>query len=1484
MKPRKTDIIAATMRNHVIVILITLVLMLVGIYALVYMPRNEYPQFTIRQGVIVGFYPGATSAEVEDQLTRTVENYIFSYQEVNKAKTYSLSKEGIMYIFVELNDNVKNADQFWSKIKHGLNELKMTLPSGVLALVANADFGDTSAILITLSSDSQSYKELEEQVKKLESECRKIPTTSKIRHYGLQKEKIYVNVRPELLNEYSIKSISLLGSYQLNGMVNYAGVLKDGENELAVHLPASFASEKDLSEQIVYADPTGNVIRLKDIADIQRRLGDPDSYIRQNGRKTLLVSLEMQPGNNIVRFGKEVDEALARFEKSCPKDITVAKISELPKYVDDSISNFMKEFLIAIAAVILVTMVLLPFRIASVAAVTVPVSVLITLGILYALGVELHTVSLATLIVVLGMIVDNSIVIIDNHVSRLDSGGSPWHTAIFSARELFTPILTATLAIFAAYFPLNLFLTGTAGEFIETIPVVVAVALTVSVLVAVLLVPYMNFSFIKRGLKRRDPASSRKSFLELLQGWYDRSLEKAFHYPKTIIGIGVASVALAIFLLMGLDRQLFPTVERNQFPVEIYLPSGSSLERTAFVVDSMASILQKDERVTNVTSFIGISSPRFHTVYAPNMPASNYGQLLVNTVSNQATLEVIRDYGVTYADYFPDAHIRMKELALQPGRESIELRISSDSVKDIRAVQSQIMEILKNEKDITWIHDDWDQKRQGVKVDLDRDKANRMGYSKSFVATSVMIGLDGIPLTTIWEKDYPVEVLLTQESGEQKNIHTLEDQYITSPVSFKAVPLRSFATFSPDWNEGTIVHRNGVPTLTIMIENDSKVVASTIFNRIRPKVGQLQLPEGTTITYGGEYEGQKEVFQPMTIALALSVLVIFFILLFQFRKMKLSLLIMSSMLLTLPGAAIGLRLMGYPFSLTAFLGITSLCGLVVRNGIILIDYLVDLRKTRRMTVYESALAAGKRRMRPIFLTSAAAAVGVIPMILSRSLLWGPLGTVICFGLIAAMILTLYILPILYWLLFRNEDRKTSHRGKSQSPVLATAVVTLILAAGSAGLVQGQATYTLEQCRKLALDSNIRIKNGALEIKASDQGKKAAFTKYFPTVSATGVIFRFNNPLIEMNIPGGNLPVYNGDPSTLPLATEFAYFPGFTLGLMEDLTAGMVTATQPLFAGGRIWNGNKLARLGYEVSTRKLNLSKNEVLAETEKQYWQILTLREKIRTIDRYDSLLASLLKDVNNAYKAGLVSYNDVLKVSLKQSELEMNRLKLENGIRLAVMALCHHLGIVYDPMMTLADTTILILDPSAFRVDHRSAVSNREEYRLMQDNIRAENLQYKMKLGEYLPELGVGVGAFTFDLDNDWNDNLVAYGSLNIPITGWWEASHTLKQQRLKEEIAVNQAEYTARMLGLEMENAWCKVTEAFQQVKIAEGAIRQSEENLKITNDNFMAGINGVSDLLEAQAALQSAYDSLAEARFSYCVNVAEYRRTTGRGNNE
>lgn len=1476
MARHKVDIIAAAMRNRNIVIIITVVFMIIGVVALMKMPRNEFPQFTIRQGVIVGIYPGATSTEVEEQLTRAVENYIFGYTEIKKAKTYSHSKEGIMYIFVELNDNVKNADQFWSKLKHGLAELKMTLPTGVLALVANADFGDTSALLITLSSDTRSYKEMEEQLKKLEAETRKIPATSKIKHFGLQKEKIFVNVRPELLNEYNIKSISLLGSYMTNGMINYAGVLKDGETNLAVHLPSNFESEKDLADQIVYSDPRGNIVRLKNISTIERRYEDPDNYIRQNGKKTILLSLEMQPGNNIVQYGKDVDLAIATFQKSCPDDITISKISELPKYVDDSVSNFMNEFLIAIVAVILVTMLLLPLRVAGVAGITVPISVLITLGFLYFFGVELHTVSLASLILVLGMIVDNSIVVIDNHVEKIDHGISPWHAAIESAKELFVSILTATLAIIATYVPLGLMIPGTAGEFLETIPIVVATALVVSILVAILLVPYLNFVFIKKGLKTTKKPGQGKSFLDWLQGWFDKSLEKTFKHPAYVVGSGVVLVVLAGILLKNTDQQLFPELERNQFAIEVYLPTGSSIESTAKVMDTLETLMLQDKRVTNVTSFVGTSSPRFQVAYAPNMPSPNYGQLLINTVSDKATRAIVDNYSEKYADKFENAHIKFKILALQLNKAPVEFRISSDSVKDIRTVEAQIDSILKKTQHIAWARTDWDQKLQSIKVNIDHDKANRMGYSKGLVATSLMVGIDGFPLTTIWENDYPVEVRLTEEVSGGKTIKTVEDQFITSPYSFSATPLRSFATLSPEWTEGTIVHRNGIPTLTIFIDNTKDGVASQIFEELRLQIEKLKLPDGTSISYGGDFEGQVEVFTPMTIALGLSIVLIFFIILFQFKKEKLSLLIMSTMLLTLPGAAIGLKLMGYPFSITAFVGISSLCGMVVRNGIILIDYARDLHENSKMPVLEAAIAAGKRRMRPIFLTSAAASVGVIPMILSRSPLWGPLGTVICFGLVFSMVLTLYILPVLYWLAYSDRPKKPGFWSVPGKRFALWFAFGAILLSSIPSRTTAQ-SLSLDSCKSLAIVNNYKIKTAASEVFQSEQLRKGAHTNYFPKVSAGISAVKMNDYLIKTSTPEMNLPVYDGNPANIQLATQFAYVPPIDLNLLDYMNIGFVMAAQPVYSGGRIINGNKLAKAGYEISQEKEAMTVTDVLVKTDELYWTAITLNEKLKTLDSYRQMLDTLNRDVTSAAKAGLVQRSDLLKIQLKQNELEVNRLKLTNAITLCKKALCQHIGISYDSSLVLYSPLPEAAIPEMYLQDPGTAVTNRNEYKILEKAIYAEELQKKILVGENLPQVSVGVAGLYTDMMENTQANALAFATLSIPISGWWEGSHKIKQSKAKIESAQYKLAETSELMALQIEQAKNELDETFFQIGSSQKSVDQAKENLKVTNSNYKAGVSGMSDLLEAQAAFQEAVNNLTEAQCNYQIKQAKYLLT-------
>jgi outer membrane protein TolC len=781
----------------------------------------------------------------------------------------------------------------------------------------------------------------------------------------------------------------------------------------------------------------------------------------------------------------------------------------------------------------------------------------------------------------------------------------------------------------------------------------------------------------------------------------------------------------------------------------------------------METVLNRDKRVTNVTSFIGTSSPRFQMVYAPNMPSPNYGQLLINTVSDKATREIVNDYGVKYADHFENAHVKFKILALQLNKSNIEIRISSDSVKDIRTVERQVNEILKRTQHIAWSRTDWDQWQQNIKVTLDRDKANRMGYSKGFVSTSLMVGLNGLPLTTIWENDYPVEVRLTQENEGAKSIKTIGDQYITSLSSFSASPLRSFASFSPEWTEGTIVHRNGTPTLTISIDNDLTGIASKMFDEIRPQIDNLKLPERLSISYGGDYEAQVEVFTPMAIALSVSIIIIFFILLFQFKKVKLSLLIMSTMLLTLPGAAIGLKLMGYPFSTTAFVGISSLCGLVVRNGIILIDYARKIRGKNKMPIHEAALAAGKRRMRPIFLTSAAASVGVVPMIISRSPLWGPLGSVICFGLIISMVLTLYILPILYSLVYSDKDQKSGGFWTlPQKVVILLAIFSLPLLPSKA---EAQ-SLSLDSCKRIALVNNKKIIKSEFDVKAAKEQHRYAFTNYFPVVSISGTAMRSSDYLMKLKTPEMNLPVYDGNPANLATATQFAYIPPIAINALDYMNVANVSVALPVYMGGRIRNGNALASLGEDVSKQQKSMVVTDVLIHTEELYWNLVSLKGKRKTLVSYRTMLDTLYRDVNNYYTSGMVQRNDLLKVQLKQNEIESNLLKIDNGIVMTTRALCQFIGVDYDSMLVFSEQPASDPKIPSQIEDPKNAIAGRVEIQLLNKAVEAELLQKKMAIGELMPQLSLsGMGVY-YDVAKKTDKAALALVNVSIPITGWW------------------------------------------------------------------------------------------------------------------
>lgn len=1018
---KKRNVVEWAMHYRQIIILVTCCLIAFGIYSLPRMQKNEFPDFTIRQGMVIAVAPGNTVDEMVEQVTKPLEDYIFTYKEVKKEKTFSTTRDGIAFIQVELIDELTDKDEFWSKFKHGVTGFKAQLPSNVLAVQVMDDFGDTSALLVTMESRDKTYRELSDYMDDLKDRLRKINSVGRLTVSGERQEQISIYLDPAKLSKYGLSEQTVAAQLFTKGFVTSGGRIQTPDYVLPVHVSPSYNTLYDVQQQIVFADLEGNNIRLKDIARVVKEYPHAESYIENNGKKCILLSIEMKKGKNIVQMGEEVNRLLQDFEKELPAEVDLYCITNQAKVVADSVDNFLHELVIAIIAVVIVVMLLLPVRVALVAASTIPVTIFISLGLFYALGIELNTVTLAALIVTLGMIVDNSIVIIDSYLEKIGEGMSRWHASIYSATHFFKSIFSATLAISITFFPFLIVIPGMIHDFLLSFPWSITLILGISLLVAMLLVPFMQFWFIRKPVS---PVKKGFSFMDLLQTYYNKLLDVCFAHPYLTLGTGIASVVLGVLLMGKLPQKLMPIADRDQFAVEIYLPTGTAVEKTAVVADSVAHILRSDSRVVSVTSFIGCSSPRFHTAYAPQLGGANYAQLIVNTRGNTETVALLDEYAPRYTNAFPDARVRFKQISFSQSVYPVELRLSGQNLDSLKVIAGKYLSLLRSLPQVELAQTNFSEPQASAKIVLREDEASRLGINNIQLETTLAMRYgDGVPAASVWEGDYCIPVAIKSEKADCADFTDLGNELIPASAGLAAVPLRQVADVLPSVKDGQLVRRNGIYTITVMsdVRRDVNVAAFTA--QLKKKLAAIPLPQGVTLAYGGDDEQDNENMPPIMAALAIAAFIIFFILLAHFKRISISLLLFCSMTLCLFGTAVGVLIQGVDFGMTCTLGIISLMGIIVRNGIIMIDYAEELRVSEKLCVRDAIYHSARRRMRPIFLTSAAASMGVIPMILGKSGLWMPMGTVICYGTLITMIFLLTVLPVAYMLMLRGSTRR-----------------------------------------------------------------------------------------------------------------------------------------------------------------------------------------------------------------------------------------------------------------------------------------------------------------------------------------------------------------------------------------------------------------------------------------------------------------------------
>jgi multidrug efflux pump subunit AcrB/outer membrane protein TolC len=1461
------------LRYPAVTLILTAMLVILGIHAFLKMPRTEDPTITIRTGIVAAIYPGATSEQVEKQVTKTLEKHIFKFPEVRKGKTYSTSRPGLVIINVELEDNVKNSDQFWAKLRHEMIETKETeLPSGVMGPIVNSDFGDTVAMLIAIHGKRYSYRELKDYADTIQDQLRTVRLAGKLALNGNQKEEIWITSGLERMAQYFTNPGQVAAALAQRNVIQSAGRFDAGQAKVPIRTTGVFNTENEIRNVLVDVSRDGQPVYIKDFANVERRYQDPTFMVRYDGDPCLLLSVEMQKGKNIEELGDQIANVFQRLKVLLPPDLKLDLVANQPGVVKERISDLSREVLIAIIAVIIVLILLLPFRVALIAALAIPISLCGTLAVMNAMGIALHQVSIAGLIVVLGIVVDNAIVVIDNYVELLDRKVPKPEAAWRSASDVFVPVLVATITIIASFLPL-LIITGSVGEFVEALPITVAVALAVSFIVAAFITPLLCGFFIKKGLHDHDAAEGggkeKKGLLDLLQDKYG-ILIKIFMKRKLLaFTLGGGAVVVGIMLFVFVPQQFFPSAERNQFVIDVWMPQGSRIEATDAVMKRIEKQLVVTKGVAHFATFVGQSAPRFYYNVNPQQPDGAYGQFIVNTDSVKDTTRLIGELRTSFDSLAPEAIVIVKELQQGSQMEApIEVRISGDDIPELEQLGGKVQNILESIPSSQFVYRDYFNDSYMVDINVNDELANRLGITEASVSQTLSGAFDGAPVSTYWEGDRPITIKLRLDKPSRSDFEDIGNTYLDSELTRARVPLRAVAKLIPEWQTSRLVRRNGVRTLTVRSYVKPGFYASQLLQKAMPQIKALQLPAGYRIYYGGEKDNQDEVFPQMIAALAISLLAIFLVLLVQFKTISEPLVVMASIPLTLFGAMIGLVITRNPFGFTSFMGVISLCGIVVRNGIILVDYCNE-RIAEGASLEQAAREAGARRLRPIFLTSMAAAMGMVPMILSGSSLWSPLASVMSFGLVFSMVFTLLVIPVLFVVVKSRSDKGASHA----SAATAVAIILCVLLGAGREVAAEPMKYslTLPQAVELALKQNSVLKIGREKVTEANEKIVSARSQYYPQLSNDTKYVALSKTQL-VTIPAGALGNIAGTP-----------FPDKDTGINQGkstLLYSETTLAQPITQLFKIHEANEIAQAARGIAKAELKRSENETVFAVHQFYYALLVAYKEKAAAQASLTAAQENLRESEKGVKAGTLRDVAVTAARVNLLQCKQALLVAETRISDVTSELDDLLGLPSNAILEVTEAGLPELTEPLKDQAYVQARAGNGELLAAREAVEESRHAVRAARDEYIPDVTLFAKHGYQDGAPFLTRNIGFFGAeLSWNIFDWGKRKGEVGQRLAQESQAEENLARIDKRIRIEIDKAYRKLERSKEMVDVTREALFLWRENARLSKNGLQAGTVTAAKNAETAAALKKAEMEALQASLEYRLALAELDKKIG-----
>ncbi|MFC6439130.1 efflux RND transporter permease subunit [Bowmanella sp. JS7-9] len=1004
--------IAFTYRKPVFLIL--LLLLVNGIIAYFTLPAREDPSITIREAIVSTRFPGMAPERVEQLITRKLEQEIRKIPEVTRLR--STSSTGLSIIHVKIYDRYFNLDNIWQDLRNKVEQAQSQLPSGTLPPNINDDFGDVSVVTLALTADGFDLAQMYDKAKHIRDSLYAVEGTKKVEILGVQSERVYLEVSNARLAQLGISPASLIRDLQTQNIIASGGEIDTGERSFIIEPTGNFNQLNDIETAYISIPGSEDFIALKDIANIRRGFIDPPhqpAYF--NGKPALMLAISMLEGFNVLDFGPAMLSKIEQIQGSLPLGFNLDISTYQAEQVEKTVNGVSINVIQTLAIVLVVVVIFLGVRTGLIVGSIVPFVMLATLAIMQLSGMDLQRMSLATLIIALGLLVDNGIVIAEDFKSRLEQGKDRMTALTEGGAELAMPLLSSSITTVLFFLPLML-AQHVAGEYTRSISLVILITLMTSWVMALCITPVLCYYFIGH------PKTDKTSLLERLYDKYTGLLHGVLT-TRTLLLAGIFILLIGSVLAMKLvPKQFFPDSDRQQILMYIDLPQGSSASTTDRQMRDIFAWLQQSEYagvIDNFTGYVGFNGPRFVLSLNPEDPQDNKGFIVMNVKPGTDLKALLTNLDRDLEQRYPDVAARVRKMFLGPSDSSVlQIQVKGPDKDVIYRKSQQVMQVLRDVPGTYDIRNNWENRIVKVEVQVDQHRARRSGITSKDVATSLQTFFSGAQITDYREGDDIIPVVLRAGDAERHNIDRLRTLSVYSQTTGVSVPLLQVADFAPVNQYGVIQRENLFRTVTIEGRNNL-MAAEDLKTRVDAQIQQLadDLPLNHWIEYDGVVVESAAAQKALSASMPLVMGFIVLLLVAQFNSFRRALIIMLTIPLSFIGAVLGLLVMGAPFGFMVSLGLYSLAGIIINNAIVLIDR-IDLERRDGKSDYDAIVSACRSRLRPITMTTITTVMGLLPLILGHDALFYGMACVIAFGLGVGTILTLGVVPVLYSVFFK----------------------------------------------------------------------------------------------------------------------------------------------------------------------------------------------------------------------------------------------------------------------------------------------------------------------------------------------------------------------------------------------------------------------------------------------------------------------------------